>query len=516
VRAQAFVVARVPGEGGPTLLLCAETALGLRNALLTVVDRLYQDDRGRVVVDPCEGVHAPAFVRRHVKTDAMNLGPFRYEAGYWDYRTAAGVNDFADWLASFRLSDYDLLGFVRGWGTSYACEHFPVLSDPQHPNTRHEFYPQLIERCHAWGIRVWAADIYLASGYTMEVGAEPAMLAPNTDASLLPPFQAGAGSFAEILHNPGAITCLSSPRAGAYYAAIVEDLLAHYPQLDGLNFHIGHAFPNKICRCSQCRDLRGNRAGVYRCFAEAYERAVAANPDLEVSLATKMFGDATRQIVNHADEFPRLELFCWLRWIGNALLEQTDAPLTTGHEDGGGGLEANHDPRKTLTQIRAYFRDYEPWLRTYTQLTRDSGLANFSWEPALQRELEHMLFAYSAFTWEPDLEWGELARRFVIRSTRRLNPALATAYRLALEANAAVTRWGLSPYDAISQRVIQIPELLGTAQVTGLVRDLGDAVKALGLQARPPEDPPVEFDLENSLALTWQRMSGGAVLGMWH
>jgi hypothetical protein len=516
LREQGFVVHCLPSPSGEVLVVAAETAIGLRNGLLTVSDRLYRDSAGQVVIDPCAGAHSPAFVRRHLKTDAMNLGPFRFETGYWDPTTERGVHEFVDWLASFRLTDYDLLAFMRGWGTTYASARFPGLSDPQHPNVRHEYYPQLIARCHAWGLRVRAADIYLASGYTMEVETEPAMLAPHADAAQLPPFRAGEGSFADILGNPAAIACLAHPRAGAYYAAVVADLLEHYPDLDGLNFHVGHAFPGKICRCPQCRDLRGNREGVYQCFARAYETAVGIKPDLGVMVATKMFGDATRAIVDHADEFPQLELFSWLRWIGNVLLEQVDGPLVMGHEDGGGGLEANHDPEKTLTQIRAHFRDYESWLRTYVQLSRASGLSCFSWEPALQRELQHMLFAYSQFTWEPDLAWGELARRYLIRSTRRLDPALTEAYRLALEANAAVTRWGLSPYDAISQRVIQIPELVGTTEVVDRVAALGDAVRGLGLQARPPDDPPVAFDLGHSLARTWQRLSRGQVLGMWH
>jgi hypothetical protein len=436
---------------------------------------------------------------------------------YWDPASAEGVHAFADWLASFRISDYDLLAFMRGWGTTYTSQRFPALVDPQHPNSTGDFYPRLIERLHAWGIRVWASDIYLASGYSMEVGMVPEMQSPCADKTKGRPFKAGEGSFHDILHAPHGMVCLSHPSAARFYSEVVDDLMAHYPDLDGLDFHIGHAFPNKICRCPQCKDLAGNRQAVYRCFARVYETATARRNDIRMKTAVKMFGDATRRVVEGWAEFPRLEFFCWLRWVGNLLIERTDALVTTGHEDGGGGLEANHDPKKTLDQIRDYFRDYEPWIHTYVHIARRAGLASLSWEPALQRELEHLFFFYSQLTWEPDLSWGELARRYVLRSERRRDERLSDAYRLALEANAAVTHWGLAPYEAgIAQRVIQTQGLLETAYVQERVAALGEALAAMGLVSVAHEKPPVAHDLRLSLAKTWHRMKSGHVLGMWH
>ncbi len=513
VREQSFS-ATTATDGG--VVLAADHGLGLRNALLTLADRLYRDGQGNVVIDPFEGVHQPAFVARHLKTDALNAGPFRAALEYWDASSAAGVEAFADWLASFRITDYDLLAFMRGWGATYASERYPDLADPQHPNPQWEYYPRLIDRLHAWGLRVWAADLYLASGYTMEVGTVPEMASPAADLSRLLPFRAGTGSFHDILTHPDAIVCLANPRAGRYYADLVDELLARYPTLDGLNFHIGHAFPHKLCRCGECRNLAGNRRGVLRCFRQAYEAALARRPHIRVTAAYKMFGDATREVVEHWSEFANLELFCWLRWSGNLMLEHTDAPVTCGHEDGGGGLEANHDPRKTIRQIRDYFRDYEPWLQTYVQVARRSGLTSMSWEPALQRELEHLLFCYSQLTWEPDLDWAALARRYVIRSERRDDAALTEGYRLALEANALVSQWGASPYDTISQRVIQIPAQLGTAAVQERLAALGDLLGREGWLSAEHADPPVAFDLRRSLVKSWRRMAAGEVLGMWH
>ncbi len=513
---QGFVAARTRGEA-PSLLLAANTPAGVRNALLTLADRLYRDSAGALVADAFDGVHAPAFSERHLKTDAMNCGPFRSRFEYWDPASPAGIAAFADWLASFRITDYALLAFVRGWGTTYPSQRFPSLVDPQHPNPAHAFYPRMIDRLHDWGIRVWASDIYLASGYTMEVGTEPAMHSPCLEPAARPRFLAGEGSFAEILHHEGAVACLSHPAAGRFYADVVADLLECCPGVDGLNFHIGHAFPHKLCRCARCRDLRGNRQAVYRCFARAYEAAAAARPGIRLSAAVKMFGDATREIVDHWEEFPGLEFFCWLRWAGNLLIERVDAPVTLGHEDGGGGLEANHDPKKTLAQIRDYYRDYEPWMRQYVQIASGAGLPSFSWEPALHRELESQFFAYSQLTWEPDLEWAELARRHVIRYERRLDLRLIEAYRLALEANAAVTYWGLAPYETgTAQRVVQNPGLLETAAVRERLSALGETLRALGALDVAPEEPPVAFDLRRSLAKAWQRMSAGQVLGMWH
>lgn len=514
---QGFVATRLGRSESGQLILAADTEMGLRNALLTLSDRLYRDAGGNVVVDPFDGVHSPVFEARHIKTDAMNAGPFRFRLEYWDPTTVAGVNEFADWLASFRITDYDLLAFVRGWGATYASDRFPALVDPQHPNSAEEFYPQLLDRLHAWGLRAWASDVYIASGYTMEVGTCPEMLSPCADGSRLDAFRAGQGSFRDILHAPEAIACLSHPAASRFYSQIVADLLDHYPTLDGLDFHIGHTFPNKICRCPKCVGLTGNHEAVYRCFARVYETAIGRRPDIRLKTAVKMFGDATRRIVEHWEEFPQLEFFCWLRWAGNLLIERTDAPVTVGHEDGGGGLEANHDPAKTLDMIRDYFRDYEPWVQTYVQMTRDAKLPSISWEPVLQRELEHNFFLYSQLTWEPDLTWKELARRYVLRSERRLDDRLAEAYRLALEANAAVTSWGLAPNElGCAQRVIQTQGLLETAYVRDRIAALEEAVTSMGLEEEQYESPPVSFDLRRSLVKALSRLRAGEVLGQWH
>jgi hypothetical protein len=514
---QGFIATRLNGESGGCLFLAANTQSGLKNALLTLCDRLYRDGMDNIVVDCFDGVHRPVFACRHIKTDAMNCGPFRSSFEYWDLSATSGINDFADWLASFRITDYDLLAFVRGWGLTYASERFPSLIDTQHPNPEMNFYPRLMDRLHDWGLKVWAADIYIASGYSMEVGTCTEMLSSCADASHLRPFKAGSGSFTGILGDPEAIVCLSSPIAIKFYADIVMDILEHYPALDGLDFHIGHTFPGKICRCPQCRGLAGNREGVYRCFIRVYETAVKHQPDIQLKAAVKMFGDATRKIVENYKEFPQLEFFCWLRWLGNFLVERTDAPVTTGHEDGGGGLEANHDPKKTLSMIRDYFRDYEPWIWTYVQKTHEAGLPSISWEPVLQKEIEHQFFLYSQLTWEPNLSWREFARRYVILSKRRLDPDLEEAYSLALEANAAATRWGLQPQElGQAQRVTQTKELLESSAVREKVAALQQIIGSMGIAECKPVKQPVFFDLYWSLAKTLSRLRAGEVLGQWH
>ena len=513
---QGFIVKRVQSGDRERLILAANTPLGLKNALLTLADRLYRDANGNVVVDSMDGLHRPAFECRHLKTDAMNCGPFRSGFEYWDPASPAGIDEFADWLASFRLTDYQLLAFVRGWGITYASERFPGLVAPQHPNPKLNYYPQLIDRVHQWGIRVWAADVYLMSGYSMEVGTCPEMLSPCADANRLKPFVPGRGSFPEILYDPEARVCPAKPAAEKYYADVVRDILQRNPTLDGLDFHIGHAFPHKICRCPKCRDLSGNREGVYRCFAKVHESAVQAKPDIRLRAAVKMFGDATRYLAERHLQFPRLEFFCWLRWLGNLVIERTDAPVTTGHEDGGGGLEMNHDPRKTLAMIRDYWRDYEPWVWTYVQKARAGGLSSFSWEPALHREIENQLFLYSQLTWEPDLSWGEFARRWVIRSERALDQKLIEAYRLALEINAAVTAWGLLELDkcGVAQRVIQASSRLETQPVREKIAALRDAWAGLGIREIP--EATHRYDLRRSLGMALARMESGKVLGQEH
>ena len=185
---------------GPALLLVSNTATGLRNAILTLCDRLYRDPEGNVVADPFDGPHLPAFDRRHIKTDALYCGPFNLPLEYWDPTTAGGVNAFADWVASFRVTDYELLAFARGWGLTYPSTRFPRLVNPKHPNSKYNFYPALIRRMHEWGLAVWAADIYMASGYSMETGTVPEMLSPVADASKVKPYVAGEGTFADVLY----------------------------------------------------------------------------------------------------------------------------------------------------------------------------------------------------------------------------------------------------------------------------------------------------------------------------
>jgi hypothetical protein len=510
---QGFMAARLPADSGDRLLLVANEPVGLRNALLTLADRLYVDADKNIVADPFWGVHVPAFQTRHLKMDAMNCGRYRTRLEYWDPTCADGVQAFADWLAGFRITDYDLLAFMRGWGTTYRSERFPNLADPQHPNVTQEFYPRLIDRLHGWGVRVCASDIYMASGYLMELGTEPRMASPQANMKKLRPFKAGAGTMTQNLCDPQAIVCLSNPAAAAYYANVVDDLLAHYPTLDALNFHVGHALPWKYCRCAKCKNLTGNREMVYRCFARVYEAAIAQRPDVRLSLAVKMFGDATRRIVEHAAEFPRLELFCWLRSIGMWAMEGTDARVAFGHEDGGGGLEADFEGTKPLAQLRAFRRDFEPHIQTYVSLSRKARLAGVSWEPQLQRELENQFFCFSQLSWEPDLTWKELARRYVIRSERALNERLAEAYQMALEANAAINHW--SPADQLGTGlfVAENSKLLETPYVRERVAALGDALSKLGLtEADPKSPPPVAFDLRRSLVGTYRRLKSGKVV----
>ena len=506
---QGFVAARA-GSRGERLVLASDTAVGLRNALLTLSDRLYKDAAGNVVVDPCDGVHAPAFLERHLKSDAMFCGAFNLSIDYWDPTTRAGVDEFTDWLASFRISDYDLLAFVRGWGTSYASARFPALANPLHPNVANEFYPRLLDRLHDWGMRVWASDVYLASGYSMETGTCPEMLSPGVDRSRLQPYVAGERSFRETLYADGAIACLSHPAAATYYAEVVQDLLDHYPSLDGLDFHIGHAFPRRICRCPECVGLVGNRQNVYACFARVYETAVARCPDIRMKTAVKMFGDATRLIVDRAAEFPQLEFFCWLRWVGQWLIETADAPVTIGHEDGGGGLEAGYHDTSGMDAKRAQGRDYEPWIRTYVDVTREAKLPSVSWEPAMQRELEQQFFLYSQLTWEPELTWAECARRYVIRSERRQDPELTEAYRLALELNAAVTSWGIRDDESgVALHVVQPRQWEQTPSFSGKLDALEARLGRLGVGDVARELAPVGFDLRWSLAKAAARLRSG-------
>jgi len=343
---QGFVASRA-GRGGTRLVLAANSDVGLRGALLTLCDRLYLDSQGNMVADPFDGVHLPTFRERHLKTDAMFCGAFNLPLDYWDPTTRAGVEEFADWLASFRITDYDLLAFVRGWGTSYPSDRFPALAHPRHPNVTHEFYPQL-------------------------------------------------------------------------------------------------------------------------------------------------------------------EFFCWLRWIGQWLIELADTEVTIGHEDGGGGLETGFDDMSGLDAKRSQSRDYEPWIRTYVDVTREAGLPSISWEPAFQRELEQQYWLYSQLTWEPELSWAEVARRYVLRSERREDPALAQAYQLSLELNASITDWGTRDDEqGVALRVVQPRKRENPPSFLEKLAGLEAILRSIGVPEPDPGTGPPSFDLRWSIAKSLARLRSG-------
>ena len=163
---------------------------------------------------------------------------------YWNPTTVEGVHEFADWLASFRITD-----------VLFRLSPRPEM--PAMPRMK-----ALIDRLHDWGIRVWAADLPIAA-----------------------------------IADRG--KCLNSPEYWESRQALVREILQAYPSLDGLDFHIGHAFseePCSICTCPKCKDMPGNRAGVYHSFAKAYGAATAIKPGIRIRVPYKMFGDATRHM----------------------------------------------------------------------------------------------------------------------------------------------------------------------------------------------------------------------------
>ena len=310
---------------------------------------------------------------------------------------------------------------------------------------------------------------------------------------------------------------------------MVDDLLSRYPELDGIDFHIGHMFSDsahKVCRCPKCRDLAGNREAIYRCFRSAYAAAVKRRPSIRIRVPVKMFGDATRRIEEHHDEFPRLEFFTWLRWVGQVVKTQVDAPVRIGHEDGGGGLEGFRyaDRNQTMADIRSFHRGWEAVIRTYISVALSANLAEISWEPAFQRELEQVYFAYSQLTWEPTISWAELARRYVLRSEHRLDPDLTKAYQLALETCAAVTHWGLIGYGPgyaafDRQTILQTDPQTGQLVERSVLGDrpevrdhlvaLRNQLRSMGLLDQPFRGAPAAFDLRWSLVKTLEYLGAG-------
>ncbi|WP_165230180.1 hypothetical protein [Aquisphaera insulae] len=283
---------------------------------------------------------------------------------------------------------------------------------------------------------------------------------------------------------------------------------------------------HKVCRCPKCRDLVGNREAVYQCFRAAYAAAVARRPEIRIKAPIRMFGDATRRIEEHHAEFPRLEFFGWLRWIGDDVKSQVDAPVVIGHEDGGGGLEGYRfaDAKQTIADVRGFHRGWEPVVRTYVAVAASAGLKKISWEPALQKELEPVYFAYDQFTWEPSLSWAELARRYVIRSERRLDPDLARAYQMALEAGASITHWGLIGYGpgyaAFDRQTILQPDpasgmlverrLSESVEFRDRVSALRRQLDAMGLLKGKQPPVPIASDLRWSLVKSLEYYGGNA------
>ena len=347
----------------------------------------------------------------------------------------------------------------------------------------------LIDRLHDWGIRVWAADLPIAS-------------------------VADRGK------------CLNSPDYWESRQTLVRALLQTYPSLDGLDFHIGHAFSDDgcvICKCPTCKDMPGNRAGVYRAFARAYNTATTIKPGIRIRVPYKMFGDATRVIVEHSQEFPNLELFAWLRWGPLLKLEQPGVLVATGHEDAAGGAEAGWWVNDiTWDRIRAHPRDYETILRHQVVVAKQLGLPSISWEPVLQREIEQMYFCYSQFSWAPTISWSELARRFVIYCERRPDERLARAYRQLLELDHEVHLWGVPAYgpgyaQGVKQVIVrpnisagimeEVPYYVHREDVRKRIEQFGNTLKDMGLLEMEFKASPGVFDLRWALVQAYRRFA---------
>ncbi len=485
-REQSFSVDTIARDNVHGLRLTAETELGLRNGLLTLCAGLYLNTTGDVVVNDFAGEHTPFFRERCVKTDTMRCAMFRLREDqprvfdYWDPTTTEGVHEFADWLASFRITD----------------TLFRLSSQPD--GSTETMMHTLIARLHEWDIRVWAADLPIAA-------------------------VADRGK------------CFNSPEYRESRQALVRAILQTYPSLDGLDFHIGHAFSADgctICTCPTCRDMPGNRAGVYRAFADAYHTATAIKPEIRIRVPYKMFGDATRDIVEHAQEFPNLELFTWLRWGPLVKLEQPGVPITAGHEDGGGGAEAGWWVEDmTWERIREHPRDYESILRHYVVVAKQLGLPSISWEPALQREIEQMYFCYSQLSWTPTIAWSDLARRFVIYSERRADEQLAQAYCQLLELDHEAHLWGVPAYgpgyeQGVRQVIVrpnitagimeEVPYYIHRADLQQRIKQFGESLQDLGLLDEDFQTPPPRFDLRWALVQAYRRFARDEVQQLQH
>lgn len=350
-------------------------------------------------------------------------GPDWYAGGQWEKEWAkpdgSGYDwrGFVDWMVSHKINVLNTWIFGLDFGIAYDSKRFPDLVDRYHPNVKHEFMTQLIDYAHSRGIRVFTM-IDFPDNCTAVVKRYPELAGKNVNPHDIPDGpkweeyqKLGEGvlkdtGFQQLqsLELKCSWVCGSEPKTMEFWRSYIEDLLDHYPKLDG----IGGEFAEDdylLCNCPLCR---GNHFAIFeKYFAAMVDVGRRYNPNMAFWVYDSW---GTRDIVQHQDRYPN---FIDIDWSG---------------------LMAGLSRREYLPRSKWYlfhreadrFPDFS--YKYGASILNERGqecmeirvVAYKSWDNAVQ--------AFEEFSWNPRLTIDEYAELYIRKLYRRSDPQLARLY----------------------------------------------------------------------------------------
>ncbi len=403
---EGFVI--LPGEyqGRSTLALTGGTPVAALYAVETLLDRVFVQG-GRVLAGPLVSevtpvVNTPAFPVRSIAT---NLGgPDWVAGGQWEQEwPGQGGYDwrgFIDWMASHKLNNLDAWIFDLAFGIAYDSNRFPEVVNRLHPNVKHEFMKDLIDYAHSRGIKVFVM-IDFPDNWTAVVKAHPELAGKNFNPKDIPSGkeweeyqkygearlnQAGGQRF----RTRFSWVCMSEPKTLQFWRDYIDDLLAHYPALDGVGLQVSETARNR-CNCEKC--TRDPLAQFEKYFAEMVDVGRRKNPKLKFWIYNSW---GTRDIEAHQARYPNFVAIDWsLATLGPLYYKQ-------------------YIPRGNWYLMHTMGQRFSEFTYKYAAMAlNESGQEGMQIRAAAYKTQENSFQAFEEFAWNPRLGIEQFADLFV-------------------------------------------------------------------------------------------------------
>jgi hypothetical protein len=417
---EGFVIFAGESQGRPTLAVTAHTPIGGLYAVETLSDRVYRED-DRVLVGPLNSdetpiLNLPAF---RVRSVATNLGgPDWIGGGQWEQEWAKGDGydwrGFVDWLASHKINNLNAWIFNLAFGIAYDSKRFPEMVNRHHPNVRHEFMTDLISYAHSRGIKVFIM-IDFPDNWTAVVKARPELAGKNFNPADIPSGEVWetyqkygerrlGESGPESFRTKYSWVCGSEPKTLQFWREYLEDLLEHYPTLDGIGAQFSEHDKN-ICNCESCS--RNHFAINEKFFAAMTEAGQRRNPQMAHWIYDSW---GTRDIILHQQRYPN---FVNIDWSGSF------APL----------YRRQYLPRSNWYLFHRSGEQFPEF--TYqgaTQVLNERGVEAMQIRGVAYKIYDNAYQAFEEFSWNPRLSIERYADQYIRKLYHRRDPQLSSLY----------------------------------------------------------------------------------------